>query len=70
MVKFKDYASCQKASRLENEINYLEKNNADVDNLKENHKEFLKHIIFVLKSQQRFKSEARNVFTEEVNELY
>ena len=38
-----------------------------MNKLKENHKVFLKHDILVLKSQQRFKSEARNVFSEEVN---
>ena len=38
-----------------------------MNKLKENHKVFLKHDILVLKSQQRFKSEALNVFSEEVN---
>ena len=38
-----------------------------MNKLKENHKVFLKHDILVLKSQQRFKSEARNVFSEELN---
>ena len=38
-----------------------------MNKLKENHKVFLKHDTLVLKSQQRFKSEACNVFSEEIN---
>ena len=34
---------------------------------RENHKEFIKNKKFMLKSQQRFRSEKHNIFTEEVN---
>ena len=37
--------------------------------LKENQKEFLKNNKLMLKTQQRFKSEKHNVFTEVVNKV-
>ena len=40
-----------------------------MDNLWENHKEFLKNNKLVLKTQQRFRSKIHNVFTEEVNKI-
>ena len=40
------------------------------DNLRENHKEFIKkNNKLILKSQQRFRGEKYNVFTEEVNKI-
>ena len=53
---------------MENEINYLEKKKTDVDCLKEDKKEFVKNKL-ILKTQQRFKSERHNVFTEVVNKI-
>ena len=50
-------------------VNHFEKNNLNVDNLWENHKEFLKNNKLVLKTQQRFRSKIHNVFTEEVNKI-
>ena len=44
-------------------MNHLEKNNT------ENHKESLTDNRLILKSQQRFRSEKHNVFTEEVNKI-
>ena len=41
----------------------------DVDNLKENHKELTKNNKLILKTQQRFRSENHNVFTEEINKI-
>ena len=44
------------------------KNKADVDNLRENNKEFIKKKS-ILKSQQRLRTQKHNVFTEEVNKI-
>ena len=54
-----------KPSQIENIINYLEKKEIDADNLKE----IIKYKKVVLKTQQRFKSERHNVFTEEINTI-
>ena len=41
-----------------------------MDSLRENHKEFMKNNkLMMLKSQQRFRIEKHNVFTEEVNKI-
>ena len=37
-LKFEGYKNCQEATQLKRKINYLEKNNLNVDNLRENHK--------------------------------
>ena len=49
--------------------NQLEKNKVNVDSLKEDQKEFIKDNKLILKSQQRFKSQKHNVFTEEINKI-
>ena len=67
-IKFRDNKSCLKASQIKNKINYLEKKKTDVDCLKEDKKEFVKNKL-ILKTQQRFKSERHNVFTEEINKI-
>ena len=36
---------------------------------KKNHKEFIKNNEIILKTQQRFKSEKHNIFTEEINTI-
>ena len=54
-----------KPSQIENIINYLEKKEIDADNLKE----ITKYKRVILKTQQRFKSERHNVFTEEINTI-
>ena len=41
----------------------------DIDYIKENHKQFIKNNKSILKTQQRFKSERHNVFTEEINKI-
>ena len=46
-------------------MNYLEKNKIDIDSIKE----FIKNKKSILKTQQRFKSERHNVFTEEINKV-
>ena len=68
-----DYKSCLEAAQIENKINHLENNKIDVDSLKEDErrkiKEFIKNSKLILKTQQRFRSEKHNVFTEEINKI-
>ena len=40
-----------------------------IHSLKENHKKFIRNNKSILKTQQRFKSERHNVFTEEINKI-
>ena len=68
-IKFEDYKNCLEATRLESEINYLEKSKLDVDNLIKNHKELTKNNNLIFESQQRVRSEKRNVFTTEVKKI-
>ena len=63
-----DYKNCLKASQIINTVNYLKKNEIDVDYCKEDKKDFIKNRL-ILKTQQRFKSERHNVFTEEINKI-
>ena len=50
-LKFEDYKNCLEVTRLENEINHLEKKRKiDVDSLKEDHREFIKNNKLVLKT--------------------
>ena len=51
---FEIYKNCLEATQLENNIKYLEENKIDIDNIKENHKEFIKINILILNIQQRF----------------
>ena len=46
-------------------MNYLENKEIDTDSLKE----IIKYKKVILKTQQRFKSERHNVFTEEINKV-
>ena len=48
---------------------HLEKNKTDTDSLKKNHKKFLRNNKSILKTQQRFKIERHNFFTEEINKI-
>ena len=61
-LTFEDYKNCLKAAQVENKIEHLEKNNIDVDSPKE----FMKSNKLILKTQQKFKRERRNVITEEI----
>ena len=56
------------AIQHENKINHLEEK-IDIDSAKKSHKEFVKNNKLILKTQQRFKSERFNVFTEETNKI-
>ena len=67
-LEFEDYKNRLIATQLENEINHLETEKKwNWDSLKKDHKEFIKNIILILKTQQRFKSKRHNVFIEEIN---
>ena len=46
---------------------YLEKNKINIYSFKKNHNKFIRNNKSILKTQQRFKSERHNVFTEEIN---
>ena len=64
-LNFQDYKNCLEAAQIENKINHLENNKMDGDSLKE----FIKNNNLMLETQQRFKSERHNVFTEEINKI-
>ena len=66
VIKGKQYSE---ATQFENKINQWEKNKVDADSLRENHEEFIKINRSILKSQQRFRTEKHNVFTEEVKKI-
>ena len=68
-TKFENYKNCLEATQLESKMNHLEKNKIDVDRIKENLKEFIRINKSILKTQQRFKSERHNVFTEDINKM-
>ena len=68
-IKFQDYKNCLEAAQIENKLNHSEKNKIDVDSIKEDEKELPKNNKLILKTQQRFISEKRNIFTEESNKI-
>ena len=65
-LNFENYKNCLEANQLENKIIHLEKNKFDVGCPKKDHKELQNN---KLKTQQRFKSEWLNFFTEEINKI-
>ena len=68
-LKFENYKNCLEASYPDIKIYYLEENKINVDSLKKDRKEFMKKDKLILQTQQRFKSERHNAFTEEVNKI-
>ena len=68
-LKFENYKSYLEAAQLENKINHLEKNQINIDSIKTNRKELIENNKLILQTQQRFKSEKRNAFTEEINKI-
>ena len=76
ILKFENYKNCLEATQLENKMNILEKNKSNIGSLrikqfirKKNQKQFIRNNKSILKTQQRFKSERHNVFTEEINKI-
>ena len=63
-LKFENHKNCLEATQLDNEINYLEKHKINADSLRKDHEELIKNNELILKTQQKFKSEKRSVFTE------
>ena len=63
-LKLEDYKNCLEAAQIENKINYLEKNEIDVDSLSKHQKEFRKINKLMLKTHQRFRSEKHYVFSQ------
>ena len=59
--KFQYYKNCLEAAQIKKKMNHLEKNNMDVDSLKD----FIKSNKLILKAQERLKSERHNIVTEE-----
>ena len=47
----------------------IEKIEINIDNIKKDHKELIERNKLILKTQQRFKSERDNVYTEEINKI-
>ena len=68
-LKFEISKNWLEATQLDNRINYLEKNEINVDSLKKEHKQLINSNKLILQKQQRFKSERHNVFTEEINKI-
>ena len=66
--KFQDYKNCLKASQVINAVKKFRKE-INVDYLREDKIKFIEKNKVVLKTQQRFKSERHNVFTEEINKI-
>ena len=64
-LEFKDYKNCLEPAQIKTKINFIKK--IDVDSLKEDLKDFKVNNKPILKTQQRFKSERHNVFTEGIN---
>ena len=63
-LKFEDYKYCLEAIEIENKIKVIEKSKLNVGSRTESHKEFRKNYKPILKSQERFRSEKDNVFTD------
>ena len=66
-LKFQDYKNCLKVFQIISIVNYLEKKGINVESLKEDKKEIKNRLIS--KTEQRFKIERHNVFTEEINRI-
>ena len=66
-LKFKNYKNCSEETQLGNRIKYLEKNKINI--VLQNHKKFIRSNKSILKTQQRFKRERYNVFTEKINKI-
>ena len=69
-LKFENYSNCLEVTQLENKMNDLEKKKPNsFFCYKGKHKKFTKNNKLMLNTQQRFKSEKHNVFTEEANKI-
>ena len=64
-LKFQHFKNCLEVAQTKNKINHLDKNKTDIDSLKE----FVKNNKVISITQQRFKTERYNVFTEKINKI-
>ena len=55
---------CLESTQIDNKKKQLENYKTDVDSFRKIHKEFIKDDKLIVKSQQRFRSEKHNAFTE------
>ena len=77
ILQSENYKNSLEATQLENKINILEKNKSNIGRLrikqfirkKKNQKQFIRNNKSILKTQERFRSERHNVFTEEINKI-
>ena len=65
-LKFENCKNCLEPTQLDDKIKYLEN---DKINIASFNKKFITNNKSILKTQQRFKSERHNVFTEEINKI-
>ena len=68
-LNFEHYKNSLEATQLQNKMKHLEKSKIVIDSLKEDHKKIIKNNKLMLKTQQRFKSERRNISIEEINKI-
>ena len=68
-LNLKIIKTVQKQFNFEIKIDHLEKDKTNLDSIKEDHKECIKSNKLILKTQQRFRSEKHNVFTENINKI-
>ena len=68
-LKFENYKNYLEATRLENNINHLEKNKINIDSLKTIYEKFIRNKKPIIKTQKRLKNERQNVFTEDINKF-
>ena len=55
---------CLESTQIDNKKKQLENHKTDVDSFRKIHKEFIKDDKSIVKSQQRFRSEKHNAYTE------
>ena len=68
-LKSGDCKNCLEATQLKKTIKHLLKNENGVGYFKKHHKELLKNNKLIFKTQQRFKSERKNVFNKVISNI-
>ena len=66
-LKFESYKNCLEATQLDDKISIQKEIKLTQIVLQKDYKEFIKYNKLLLKTQQRFRSDRHNVFTEEIN---
>ena len=66
-LKFESYKNCLEATQLDDKISIQKEIKLTQIVLQKDHKEFIKYNKLLLKTQQRFRRDRHNVFTEEIN---